>query len=331
MTRKYLQSASPTFTYCIKAIIFALSVSLLFPMTVLAHSHMLESKQSTCMQAPANLDPTTLSEAQLRAYGLPLRPNNSQAQANWLKEANRIKLDRHICNPQLITGPKAHHSTHPHSTAIHPNVTQYTTPYWAGNYATGSQGSYTFSSANWNLPCTNTSVRNANASFWLGLGGFVRSGWLVQAGTDVIVDGNGNVSYTAWVEAINGVDNILTYPLTNARCGNTMYVEVDSNYGGNGVDYYVINGGGINLAFSKNWPISVGDTGECMVERPNVSVPLAQFNYIAFSNCQINGNGIGNLPHNYDIITNSSGQLMAGVGPISSSGTDYNVTWYRAS
>ncbi|GHO79376.1 hypothetical protein KSD_71470 [Ktedonobacter sp. SOSP1-85] len=85
---------------------------------------------------------------------------------------------------------------------------------------------------------------------------------------------------------------------------------------------------------SESWPLSVGDAGECMVERSHDSygnlITLANFNYVAFSNCQINTSGIGNLNHDYDVLNNNSGQLMAGVGPISN-GTDYRVTWYRAS
>ena len=39
--------------------------------------------------------------------------------------------------------------------------------------------------------------------------------------------------------------------------------------------------------------------------------------------------GPATLTMNYDVMNNNSGQLMAGVGPISN-GTDYHVNWYRA-
>jgi Peptidase A4 family len=306
-----------------------------------AHNLALKAKpQPTCLQASANLDPGVLTTTQLEAYGLPLRPSDRGAQPRWLQNANRIKHDRHICNPQVITGSFAHRSSRLHaSTAtahVTPSVTQYTDDAFAGNFATGSKGDYTFSSANWNLPCMNTGTTNARASFWLGLGGFGGVGYLVQAGTDVIVDGNGHVSYTAWIESTNYNDYVQTYSLPNARCGNTMYVEVDSNFEGDGSNYYIINGGGINISMGKNWPTSIGDTGECMVERLHDSsgnlYNLANFNYIAFSNCLISANGIGNLPHNYYVMTNGGlfPQEMAGPGPIAN-GTDYHVNWFRAS
>lgn len=281
--------------------------------------------------------PAVLTEEQLQAYGLPLRPPDSKDQARWLQLANRIKLDRHICNPKPVTGYLAHQSTYPSHKYQNTNpwVTGYNSQYFAGNYATGSPGDYTFSSANWNLPCMNTSVRNARASFWLGLGGFGANGYLVQAGTDVNVDGSGNVSYTVWIESTASKDYRDTWDLPYGQCGNTMYIEVDSNFEGDGIDYFVIDGGGANITTDQNWPTSVGDTGECMVERlfdksSGNYYPLADFNYIAFSNCLIDGNGIGNLSHNYDVMVNSSGTKLAAPGSISG-GSNYHVNWYRAS
>ncbi len=74
-------------------------------------------------------------------------------------------------------------------------------------------------------------------------------------------------------------------------------------------------------------PVTAGDSGECFVERVHGQT-LADFNYIAFSNCYMNGNGIGNWPHNYYVMVNSSGQEMAGPGPITNNGLNYNVNWY---
>lgn len=64
------------------------------------------------MQAPANVDPTSLSTIQLESYGLPMRPPSSagfQAQARWLQLANRIKHDYRDCHPQQVLGSLAHH------------------------------------------------------------------------------------------------------------------------------------------------------------------------------------------------------------------------------
>src|ERR1700730_10107324 len=55
------------------ALLFTLASQ--FAPTASAHSLTSKANQPTsCLQAPASLDPRTLSENQLEAYGLPLRP-----------------------------------------------------------------------------------------------------------------------------------------------------------------------------------------------------------------------------------------------------------------
>lgn len=322
--------------------IIALLLAFLVPLSVNAASHVSKQSQTTCLQAPANLNPAKLSTAQLEAYGLPLRPPssaNSQAYARWLRLANRIKHDHHNCRPQIAPDSLAHQ---PAPTAdsqrtahgITPNVTQEIDDTWAGNFDVANAGTYSTSSANWNLPCMNTSTRNAVASFWVGIGGYGNgggSGYTPQAGTDVHVDAQGHVSYTYWIED-NGYPTDYhdpnPYAMPNAHCGDTMYVEVDSPLDGAN-EYYVIDGGGADQSFTRNWPVTSGDSGECFVERVQGQT-LADFNYIAFSNCYINSNGIGNWPHNYYVLDDSGGIEMAGPGPITNAGRNYNVNWFHA-
>jgi hypothetical protein len=321
----------------LKAGMTGLLLALFFPLSANAASHILNPPQLTCTQAPASVDPTSLSSFQLESYGLPMRPPSSagsQAQARWLHLANRIKHDRHDCHPQRAIGSFAHHpiptpDVQQGQRNIISNVTKITDAAWAGNFDVAHAGTYSFSSANWNLPCMNTGTREAVASFWVGIGGFGNgggSGYTPQAGTDVHVDAAGNVSYTYWIEDTGSNDYIDTYQMPNAGCGNTMYVEVDSPVAGANV-YYIVDGGGVDQSFTQNWPVTAGDSGECFVERVHGQT-LADFNYIAFSNCYMNGNGIGNWPHNYYVMVNSSGQEMAGPGPITNNGLNYNVNWY---
>ena len=58
---------------------------------------------------------------------------------------------------------------------------------------------------------------------------------------------------------------------------------------------------------------------------------LANFNYLSFSNCYINSNSIGNLPHNYFVMVNNNGNALATPGPISSDGLNFNVNWRQGS
>ncbi len=110
-----------------------------------------------------------------------------------------------------------------------------------------------------------------------------------------------------------------------------MYVEADSFTSS---DYYVVDGGGQNYSAGENWPTTVGDTAECMVERLHNSsngafYDLANFNYLAFTNCYAGYNSIGNDPHNYYVMS-ENGIELAGPGPISSDGLAYNVNWFHA-
>ena len=289
----------------------------------------------SCLQAPANLDPTTLTDAQLRAYGLPERPPAKTNLTVWLQTINHLKQDHHVCTLAQDTSSlsQRRHVHRPLHTA--PTVTGYTGDF-AGNYAFTQPGGFSYAGADWNLPCMNTSTRNARASFWVGLGGFQNSGYLVQAGTDVGVDVNGNVSYVGWIESTNYKDYRYSFQLPNARCGNHMYVYTSSNYESNAVDYYIVDGGGVNYSTSTNWPLSVDDTGDCMVERLHdakygYEIILANFNYLSFSNCYINSNSIGNLPHNYFVMVNNNGNALATPGPISSDGLNFNVNWRQGS
>lgn len=181
----------------------------------------------------------------------------------------------------------------------------------------------------------NTSVRNSGASFWEGMGGFGNgSGTIAQAGTDVFVDGNGNVSYTAWYEVLtsDNEDRISDPIALNASCGTQMYVETDSPFNGLSV-YFLIDGGGVDNAFTPNWPASSGDSGECFVEDPHPNgphIPLANFNYVAFSNCYMNGEGIGNRPNDTYLMYSTSGQIMARPGGFYNAGLNYNVYWKMA-
>ncbi len=85
-------------------VLAALTLALLFPLSAFAQHQTVHATTTPtpCLQAPANLDVTTLSMVQLMSYGLPLRPSNPNAYAQWLQTANRIKKDQHICHPQLI-------------------------------------------------------------------------------------------------------------------------------------------------------------------------------------------------------------------------------------
>jgi hypothetical protein len=68
---------------------------------------------------------------------------------------------------------------------------------WSGYAASG--GPYTAVSGTWTVPWSDPAGAFGSNAAWVGIGG-VESRDLIQAGTDVTVDGNGHAQYQAWVE-----------------------------------------------------------------------------------------------------------------------------------
>lgn len=321
---------------CVLPALLVLPLVAVFPLTTSAHQQKAvpaSTKVTECPQASANLDVTKLSEAQLQAYGLPVRPLNANAQtiAAWLQKANRIKTHHHVCQPSLLPASLEHHSRNFHflssTQSVKPNTVEINTPTWAGNYAIQPISAYVIADANWNLPCLSTSVRNAAASEWVGLGGGGNDrGYLVQTGTDEIVDSSGNVKYTAWYEDFGSPDYHSPTWTISAFCNDPVTAEVTSNLGGDGYDYYLLDVDNINVSQIEHWPVADGSTGECIVEDPNDGYPnFTDFIALTFTGCDMNNAPIGDYAHNYNNMY-QNGHYLATTGPISN-GSDYTITW----
>lgn len=206
---------------------------------------------------------------------------------------------------------------------------------WAGYAAQASPGGFSFSDATWDLPCMLKDVLDASASFWVGIGGFGSGGGntVIQAGTDVHVDQRANVTYSFWVESYGPLTGDHVSPAYSllAPCGTQMYVEADSPSDGYNA-YYVIDGGGVNRAFTENWPVTDGSSGECFTEDPNTGAPyFADFDSNSFDICYINGSALGDWSYNTWIMLNTNGQTMAYPGVMYNSGESYTIYWARSS
>ena len=70
---------------------------------------------------------------------------------------------------------------------------------WAGYVA--EDGVYTAVSGTWVVPVVSTEHALAADATWVGIGG-VTAPDLIQAGTQALVDAQGNVEYQAWVERL---------------------------------------------------------------------------------------------------------------------------------
>jgi hypothetical protein len=324
--------------------------------------------QGACLQAPTNLDPTTLTREQLRAYGLPDEYAHTPAgKQEWLQTIARLKQDRHVCSASLSAADQAWFQAPSHSASfaarnqarfqplaqsdLRPSVAMSPCglnppgngqgcdlPDQAGNWALGSQNQYIYTSTKYNLPCpqNTNSINNGQASWWIGLGGGLGDAGdvLVQAGNEIHIDAQGHVSFVGFFEStglLNGrpFDDIDSFSMPSAKCSSSMYVYL-SDTGG---DYFIMDGGGVNLTqLFSSWPVSDGMTDECAAERifdhkHGYWLIFVDFNYIAFTNCEVNSDPIGKVRHYYTSMIDSNGNVLAYPGPISSSGLNFNMNW----
>lgn len=255
---------------------------------------------SSCIQPPAGVDLTKLSDSQLAEYGLPNRPSDPLAYAQW---ATMLHHAQHrVC--QLV--PTDRHFT-----------SQENSPSWAGNIGTG--GSYNWVSANWNIPCLGSSVKGSDSGLWVGLGGdnYDGGGNLVQAGTEQGYDISGFKYYNLWIE---------DYPYNSEQviqgiqpnCNDQMYVYVSSDYDVGGQVYYAVDDESQGFYYGQNfaWPLSNGSTSEWIVERPGSY--LSNFGSATFTYCETGQHKsrtveyVGQIPHNYAVmwsrVVNGQGQ-----------------------
>lgn len=292
-------------TSCIIVLAFLLS-----PATIQSSFAATVGNSSTsCVQPPANMDPDTLTDAQIALYGLPPR-HPGMNHAAW--KALVLSVKQHYCS---WTSTSNQNSYQP----------------WGGNIA--DQGGYNFASVYYNVPCIASGSQTGDSSFWVGIGG-VNNGnvvHLVQTGTASQTSyflGIQQYSYYAWVE------NTAASPSTEREvfgvsCGDRMYAEVS---GGNHMFVEDITSGASSgdMSFGPNADSS---TAECIAENPNYGAqPLADFRSVAFSSCDVgaSGHGIGLDSHYYVNVTTSNGHVLTSVGAIQSN-ANYTVTWKASS
>lgn len=130
-------------------------------------------KSSACLQPPRGVDLATLSDAQLRNYGLPSHPHNAAELPNW--RALLAHAKHRICT----TEPDPQHLLV--GSSLQPlYASQESSPTWAGVVATGY--GYQRVVGTWTVP--NFATSPYSIAFWVGMGGdgYDGGGWLVQAG-----------------------------------------------------------------------------------------------------------------------------------------------------
>lgn len=268
-----------------------------------AHETSLTAQQvSECLQPPANIDVSTLSDIQLASYGFPKRPQDATVLARWQILVRHAKHRSCTSKPGVIR-----------------NVSQESSQNWSGNVAIN--GGYQEVVAYYDVPCVSSSPRNAFSSHWVGLGGDGNDGGgnLVQTGTESDTLSNGAPYYAAWYEDYphDSVEN----RVFNVSCNDEMYAQADSNFTVRNRAYMYIEDITTNTYFASSTETSLsnGSTAEWVAERPTVNgsyAVLANFHSVTFYDAleyRQHYENVGNSDHNY-IIACSGGWWTCGPG-----------------
>lgn len=293
-----------------------------------------------------NVDSMALSDAELQSYGFPTH--------EMIMNATSLKLaithaKHHICGTSPDSLGRKSVPPHPNTASCPAPTSECHDPYWAGNIAQGSRGTYRVATIDFVVPRL-TGNCNTDASFWTGVGGYTNLAGgnpvLVQAGVDSNKycggSGLGQYNMSFWeVYPYNQEQNL---PLDRLNVGDEVYAYAQSNFNNNGQNYFFIENettGGYNSYSSSSQPFSDSATAECVVERPqepnsSARYYLANFGTTNLNFCTAETNSSAGLipiaqwPHHYDDMYNGN-TLLASVGPINSSGEGFPVTWHASS
>jgi hypothetical protein len=292
--------------------------------------------ESSCAQPPANVDPLSLSDAQLALYGWPSREVISENPTAWKQNLSKAHL--RICG----TSPDGKGITH--KLYRKPGESTKNSDNWSGGEAYGSRGTFRDSSVSFDVPSISGSVGD-HVSMWAGVGGDPAydggSGGLIQAGVDSSITSSGVYNESWWEMLTPGYSNSeQNLPLCRLRTGDEVYVYVESNYNGSGYNYFYIENDSAacyNSYYDYSGDFSDSATGECILERPTVGggfTGLANFGVTYLYDCMEGSNsaylGILSWSNNTLDMWDGSHDLVQVYSDSNAGGDGYQLFWeYR--
>lgn len=198
---------------------------------------------------------------------------------------------------------------------------------WAG-YVAQNQGTYTSVTGTWTVPTVPTSSAGTADATWVGIGG-VQTHDLIQAGTQALVNNNGGVTYTAWVETLPGYSQTVSLPVAS---GDSITATLSQ--ASQGVWDVTIkdntSGQSYSTTLDYNSSLSSAEWVEEMVSNQNGAfIPLDSFGTVSFTGASatVNGSnenltqlGAGSLP-----MVNGAGSTLASVSSVDSDGASFSV------
>ncbi len=232
-----------------------------------------------------------------------------------------------------VVSPAAASETHGAPTQLF-GVTSYTSPNWAGYFASGANDSVTKVTGAWTVPSVTCPATGTYFTvFWVGIDGATDT-TVEQIGTLATCTA-GSAAYSAWWELYP--KNAIQY-VTSITVAPGDAVKASVTWSSSAMEFVMkITVAGHSFTKKGTQAGVLRQDAECIVERPATSsglLKLADFGTVTFSSCiaTINGaaGGIQKFGTSGAItMVDSSARTMATVTAATGSGR-FTVTWVRA-
>ena len=197
---------------------------------------------------------------------------------------------------------------------------------WAGYAATG--GSFTAVRGTWTTPSPAAALFTTGSGTWVGIGG-ISSSDLIQAGTSEIVDPNGQIRSSAWIETLPLPAQ--TVPLT-VNPGNTVSVSITKQLSGSWFIRLANNTTGQSTQQTLSYDSSLS-SAEWIVEDPVSGrrlLPLTNFGTIQVSNGIAIQDGAQRTIAQTEAVpvtmVGNFGEVLASPSVLGSEGASFSVT-----
>jgi len=213
---------------------------------------------------------------------------------------------RDLTNPNAVIAPASTNASHN----------------WSGYIATGGQ--FTSVSGSWTIPTVTGNGHTSADATWVGIGG-VTNADLIQSGTQNIVAATGQVTTSAFYELLPNVSQSLPIPVKPGDSIKVSITEQSTNQWQ--ISFYDVSLGQkylINATYTSSL-----SSAEWIVEAPSdnsVTLPLDAFGTVQFSAGATNRGTIGASNGQPVTMVNTSNQVLASVGGLTSDGTGFTVT-----
>lgn len=204
---------------------------------------------------------------------------------------------------------------------------------WAG-YVAQNSGTYTSVTGTWTIPAVPANPSGAADATWVGIGG-VQTHDLIQAGTQALINSNGTVTYTAWVETLPGYSQTVSLAVASGDSITATLSQVSQD-----VWSVVIkdNTSGQSYSATLNYDSSLSSAEwvEEMVSNQNGAfISLDSFGMVGFTGASATVNGtsenLAELNAQPLPMVNSAGSILASVSALGSDGASFSVTRTSAS